>query len=360
MSSLASAPASRSLTAAWERWWFAPTSLQRLGAFRILILVVALWDVVGYAHLVLPETAAVSASGVPLSWHPILAFEILGLQPIGVDTARIVLAVLLTAIALGIVGLGARAACLVVAVLAFYWSGLAYSFEKPHHDKIALTFALLALPLAPVGARLSLDHWLRRRRRVGDDPDLREGAGLPLRLTQVTIAIGYCVAGSSKLWLGGLEWMNGYSLQGIMMGHVNAWAPFFAANHVACQIMSIGLVLSQLTFPLVLVLPRLRWFYLPVLISMHLITWKTMDTGPYFALWGTFVCFLPLEKVPATVRAWTTTGPLLRRTAIVAALVTGLALVIAVLLVQLPAWVVAGLLGSGTVGALLARRTDRR
>ncbi|MEM7198700.1 MAG: DCC1-like thiol-disulfide oxidoreductase family protein [Planctomycetota bacterium] len=329
----------------WQRFWYAPVPLTRLAAFRIIIMILALWDLVGYSRLVLPEAAAVSGAGTPRPWNPIFAFEVLGLQPIGLPVATAVYTVLLVAIACGILGIATRVACLVVALLAFYWSGLAYSFGKPHHDKIALVFALLALPLAPVGARLSIDSLIARVRRVRrggaptDVPRQSEWAGIPMRLCQLTIALGYFLAGASKLKLGGLEWLNGYTLQGIMMGHDNHWSAFFAGNRRACQVMSAGLVFTQFTYPVVLLWPRLLWFYIPSVTLMHLITWHTMDTGPYMSLWLTQVAFLPLDRAPAAVRTWLTTGPLLRRLVAFLGTAAVIALVLYVLFMNIPTWV---------------------
>jgi hypothetical protein len=321
------------MSGAWERYWFAPASLTRLAAFRVAILVIALWDVLGYARLVFPDAAAVSAGGPLRPWRPIYVFEVLGLQPIGTETAQAIFALLLVAIGLGLVGLVTRTACLVVAVLAFYWTGLAYSFGKPHHDKVALIFALWALPLAPVGARLSLDALLRARRRPAEAaPAQAPLATLPLRLTQLTVAIGYGAAGASKALLGGTDWLNGYTQQGILMTHDSDWSLWFSQSLFACQVSSVATVLSQLTFPLVLLFPLLRWYHLPVMTVIHLVTWKTMDTGPYFALWGVMLAaFVPLEQVPKTLSRWLTRGPLALRI-VVAVATAGLALLLAVVL----------------------------
>lgn len=332
----------------WNRFWFAATPLTRLAAFRIVIATLALYDVVGYARIVLGDAAAVSSGGPMRTFHAIYSFEVLGLGPIGEGPATAVFLLLVAALALTIVGLATRPAALVAAILFVYWSGLAYSFGKPHHEKVALAFAVLALPFAPVGARLSADSlWARyRRARRGGDPAVvprtSEFAGWPLRLTQVTVAVGYFFAGASKLYKGGLERLNGYTLQGIMMGHDNDWSGFFSASVDACRIMSVGLVAVQVTFPLVLVWPAAAWVYVPLATSFHLLTWKTMDTGPYMTLWLTMAAaFVPLERVPGRLRAWLTTGPPGRRILVGLGAAALAVLVVGVLAMNLPGWALA-------------------
>ena len=338
--SASSAATPAGLCQRWQDLRFAPAPLTRLAVFRIGIAILALWDVMGYGHLVFPEAAALSRGAATRPWSPIYLFDVLGLQPIDLDTATTIYRILLGAIGCMVVGLFSRTACLVAALLGLYWTGLAYSFGKPHHDRVALTFAMLALPLAPVGARLSIDSLLRgwRRRDGSPPPTLGAGAALPLRFTQVTVALGYFLAGASKLWIGGLGWWNGYTLQGIMMGHDNAWSAFFSQSVLATQVMSIGLVFTQFTFPLVFVWPRLRWFYLPAATSMHLITWRTMDTGPYISLWLTMIAFLPLEQIPAAVRTALRTGSWPKRVAAGAGCLLVVTLVGGILLERFPLW----------------------
>jgi hypothetical protein len=197
-----------------------------------------------------------------------------------------------------------------------WWTGLAYSFGKPHHDKVALAFAIASLPFARVGAAVSLDAVVARLR--GRPVRQRQIGGMPIRLTQLSLALGYCAAGCSKLVIGGLDWFNGYTLQGIMLGHDKEWSRVFASSVGLAQLQSFGVVFVQVTFPIVLLWPRAGWFYLPAATSFHLMSWKTMDTGPYMRLWLLLVAFLPLERVPAEIWRWLRGGPIAAVSAIAA------------------------------------------
>lgn len=326
--------------AACERFFFAPVPSARLGAFRALVCGVALYDVLLYANVVWNDAAAVSAGTIARPWTPLYLFSLLGVGPMGTDTAKVIFWGAVLSLGCGALGLFSRVSCLLGAVAFYAWTGYAYSFGKPHHDKIALAFALAALPFARVGLAVSLDAVLARWRGRERTPLT---SGMPIRLCMVTLAIGYCGAGSAKLLLGGVDWFNGYTLQGIMLGHDGEWSRFFAANVRVCQLLSASVVAVQATFPLVFFVPKLRWFYLPAATSFHLMTWKTMDTGPYMRVWLLLPAFVPLEQVPATLRDWLRKGP---APALLTALACGalLWLVGSVMSIVVPTWLLLAVL----------------
>jgi hypothetical protein len=330
----------------WRAFWFAETPLVRLALFRIVVLALALADLIAYSHTALGDAQAVANGVQSKVWRPIYAFELLGLAPIDLGAARLVYACALVATGAGLVGAATRLALPLAALASLYWTGLVYSFGKPHHDKVALAFALLALACSPCGARLSLDAWLWRRRGRAPGPETSPFAGLPLRVTQVTIALGYCAAGLTKLARAGLEWANGYTLMATMMKYDNLASAWLSSHLELCRATSIVTLLTQATFPVVLVWPAARWYYLPASVAFHLATWWTMDTGPYITLWLLLVAFLPLERVPSWVaEPW-------RRGARAAALARGLValvpatLVLWILWFYFPGWtLLPGLLG---------------
>lgn len=294
----------RGLLARVEASWLGPAPLTRLAVFRILILGLLALDLHASAPRAFLHAASVDAGG-PAPWNPIFLFELLGIEPLGTDAAWMLYRVGLLSCLLGALGLFSRASTLVAFLVSLFWTAYVYSQGKAHHDKVALTFALSALPLAPSGARLSLDAWLARVRRVrrGADPFevtvLGDFAALPLQLTRWTAALGYFFAGASKLYLSGLDWTNGYSLMAIMMHHDNTWSAALSRSPELCRWMSLAVLLFQVSFPLALFSVRARWLYLPAAVGFHLGTWQTMDTGPYMTLWFTLIAFLPLERIPA-------------------------------------------------------------
>ncbi|MCR9244416.1 MAG: hypothetical protein NXI31_05250 [bacterium] len=292
--------------AAFWRWldrlFCDPVPAARLGAVRALLCAVALYDVLLYAPVVFMDAANVSSGIAGRPWTPIYLFQVLGVPPIGSEAAELAWTIAVIALTGGILGIASRLSCAIGALAFFYWTGLAYSFGKPHHDKVALAFGMAALPFARVGLGCSVDalvvRWLWRRRDLPASPAVVTTSALPIRITQFTIALGYAGAGFGKLILGGLDWFNGYTLQGIMLGHDGDWSRAVGSSVALCQFQSIGTVFVQATFPLVIFWPRARWFYLPAVTAFHLMTWKTMDTGPYMRLWLLLWVFTPLERVP--------------------------------------------------------------
>ena len=318
------AEAGSSSRPAWDRFWFGEGSLVRLAVFRMAMMLAAFYALWHFRVGVFQHATGADAKAfLGRSWTPIYAFEVLGLGPPGATAAHVAFWGLVVAIGCATVGLFTRTACAVVALLSFYWIGAHYSHGKPHHDCVVLMFGLLALPFAPVGARLSIDSLLRRLRqaRSGGDPlavpERAPWAKLPLLVTQITAALGYFFSGASKLVIGGWDWANGYTLQGIMLEYPSPWTEAMVGNVFLCRLMSFGLVFVQASFPLVF-LPitwrgtkrALRWFYLPMAVLFHLLAMQTMATGPFITLWFTLVAFVELEKVPAFLRRNLLGGPL--------------------------------------------------
>ena len=288
-------------------WWvgferrFAPqVPAVRLGAFRAIVCLVALYDLLLWGNAVIMDAAEYSAGTQLRPWTPIYLMQLFGAGPVGVEAAEVLQGVGVVALLCGALGVCSRLSCAIGAVVFFWWSGLGYSWGKPHHDKVALAITLAALPFARVGAGFALDALWRRRwpRAYGAERAVR---GMPIRLAMFTLALGYCGAGLSKLLLGGPEWFNGYTLQGIMLGHEGPLSRFVGQSVALCQLQSVGVVAVQALFPLALFVPRTRWFFLPMATCFHLMTWMTMDTGPYMRVWLMLFAFVPLERVPSAL-----------------------------------------------------------
>ena len=314
-----------------ERLFAPQVPAARLGAFRAVVCLIALYDYLLWGNAVLADAAAVSAGTQDRPWTPIFLLELFGAGPLDLEQARALYVTGVAALCCGAVGLCARVSCAVGAVCFYWWSGLGYSWGKPHHDKVALAITLAALPFARVGAGLAVDALLRSRWRW---PRPRGRArcvrGAPIRIAMVTLAFGYGGAGLSKLILGGVEWFNGYTLQGIMLGHDGYLSRVVGQSVALCQLQSVGVVAVQAAFPLALISVRLRWFFLPMATFFHLMTWLTMDTGPYMRVWLMLFAFVPLEQVPAALLRGLRRGPWSRAfttlfVALFAALVGGVA-----------------------------------
>jgi len=99
-------------------------------------------------------------------------------------------------------------------------------------------------------------------------------ARFPLLLAHHLFAIAYLNAGVSKLWIGGWDWLNGYTLQYYMLrsaletgGGIGAW---LGQYHTIAILLSWLTIFFELTFFLVLFFPALLWVYVPLGLSLHL------------------------------------------------------------------------------------------
>lgn len=293
---------------AWQRFWFRPAPLARLAAFRMLVMALVFVELRAYAPALLNGCRLAHSGAEGAQWNPIFLVSTLGLRPISPELAEQILLVGGIAALCGLVGLFSNLSCAVAGLVLLFEAAMVYSFEKVHHEKVALAFTVLALPLGPIGARLSLDAWIaalvrkwRGAPEQGAASGLSEFARFPIRCTQVSLAIGYGCAGLSKLVLAGPRWANGYTLMSFLSEFDRPWSHLVAGGAVRMTIFSVFALTVQITFPLILLWPRLAWFFVPAVTANHVVNWMTMDTGPYASLWILTLAFVPFERVPSWV-----------------------------------------------------------
>jgi hypothetical protein len=259
-------------------WLTAPVPLGRLAAFRTLIYLFVIADLLVFnrwvhSHADLPGEL----------YQPLLVGRILPLPtptPVlvhGVFWALLVLA------AVAATGRLPRLAGVAVAILYFEWMVIAMSYGKVDHDKFGLLVALAVLPTVGLA-------------RHGD-PTRSAAAGWALRVTQLAVVATYFLASWAKLRWGGLDWLTGATLtwaiirRGTFIGEALLAAPWAL---IAAQI---GIVAFELLSPLVFVL-RDRWRYAAVgfFYSFHVVSFATISISfmPHMAA---MTSFLPLERV---------------------------------------------------------------
>lgn len=162
-----------------------------------------------------------------------------------------------------LVGLFTRTSLLIFALGTWLFVAHLYSYADIHHPEAVFSIFLLALAFAPSGHSVSLDAFIRRRARGSGHAS---GSGevdtamWPLKLAHVLIALTYFSTGLTKLVFGGLDWMNGYTLQGYLLADglrrnlpLGIW---LAHHHTLCVLLSIFTVVFELSFFISLVVPR--------------------------------------------------------------------------------------------------------
>lgn len=265
--------------AALVRWLTAPVPLGRLAAFRTLIYLFVIADL-----LVFTPWVRTHADVPGELYQPLLVGRLLPLPTPGPALVYGVFVALLLTSAVAATGrVLPRLTGAVVALLYFEWMIIAFSYGKVDHDRFGLLVALAAL--ATVG-----------RARHGD-PTRSQAAGWALRVVQLAVVATYFLAAWAKLRWGGLDWLTSATLtwaiirRGTFLGDALLHLPWLL---IAAQI---GIMAFELFSPLVFVLPE-RWRYRAVagFYGFHLVTFSTITISfaPHLAA---MTSFLPLERV---------------------------------------------------------------
>jgi predicted DCC family thiol-disulfide oxidoreductase YuxK len=289
----------------WNAYWFRPAPLADLSICRFLI--------VGYqlAFLLRPSFYAWWVREVPARpeflYDPLPILRVLvpavawGYRP----PADVLVAVYWVTVAAGFLALiGFRTTwnLLTFSVANIFMMALGYSFRDWHHDGL-MQITLVILALSPSGAVLSVDHLWRHlrlssaRRQVELAPAIMDAtssmARWPLLLIRWLYALIYLSGALAKLGYGGLDWMNGYTLQYYMFEDGLRWGSelgvWMGQHHAFARILSWLTIFFEVTFVSVLVFPGLAWVYVPVGVALH--------TGIYAAMRAPFFEFLVIYSV---------------------------------------------------------------
>jgi hypothetical protein len=98
----------------------------------------------------------------------------------------------------------------------------------------------------------------------------------------VVVALAYFFVGAQKLRFSGIEWITSDNLRWVLyassdsQSEPNQLALFIADRAWMAHLLAAGTVFLELFFPLALVFPRLRWVFVPGVVSLHLGIWLMM------------------------------------------------------------------------------------
>ena len=297
---------SRSLMEWWKRYWFPETTGRRLALCRIVLVAAQLL-------LFLPslETQLMFVRPFRGFIDPqIIIVTISNLLPAHLfPTEGAFQTIYWVTVATGIttlVGLLTRTSAFVFALGNWILVAHAYSYGEDHHPEAILCIFLMLLALSPSGGRLSIDALIERSRVRSQknspqrSPQRIYTAIWPLKLVQLLLCFAYVSTGLAKLIYGGLAWMNGYTLQQIIFtSAINRDIPigvWLAQQHTLCLLMSIGVVLFEVFFFVVFLLPETVPYFLLGGVLMHL--------GIYFAEGSDFFQYIVLYVVFIDFDKW--------------------------------------------------------
>jgi hypothetical protein len=272
------------IKAGWNRFFFSESSYFDLAFIRLIIVTFSLYWLFDYSFSHIVTAQALNAHF--FSPIPVLNIFLLPLYGWGaMPPESFVLSVFWLTVFVGVlalVGVLTNVSMMLFALGNIFLQAYIYSFGDPHHREAIMNVTLLMFALAPCGKVLSVDCYLRQRRRRGSVSLSGEAlldykgpyAGWPIKMMQCFFALMYLSAVSSKMSVSGLGWANGYTLQYYLaMDHfrkggieLGLWVSQFHYFILALQWV---VLLFQATFLLIIFFPKLRWIYLPIGLMFH-------------------------------------------------------------------------------------------
>jgi hypothetical protein len=133
----------------------------------------------------------------------------------------------------------------------------------------------------------------------------------------LAIALAYFLAGLQKWRFSGLAWITSGNLRWILYAasdsraHPNRLALFVADRPLLAHVLAAGAILLETCFPLVLIVPRLRWLFVPAVVTMHAGIWLTIGLGYWTQLLVVLIVFVNWPPFLARVREALTRRPVL-------------------------------------------------
>lgn len=270
-----------------DRWLFQAGSARRLAAVRIGLCALVALRVGLRPNLYLDLSQQEASLFRPLSWAKL--FDHMPAR--GVLLAALIVCVIAAVCAT--VGFKGRIALPIAWVTAVFLNGFLTSQGKVVHNDVLLLLCLFPLIPARHSDVWSVDAWLARRRGEPPPPDTSVRYGWPVRTAMVVIAFTYCITGLHKLQFTGFDWASSDNLRWVLYTasdsqNGNSLGLFIADHPLLAHLFAWGTLVVECTFPLALIWPVSRWFYVPGVVGMHAGIYATMHLN-YVAMASTVI-----------------------------------------------------------------------
>ncbi len=301
----------------WAKFWFRPAACFDLALLRVVLVALQCYLLLSYNFPALTYVLSLP----DYLYEPQLVLKILALPfggPVLPDASTMIGLFWITFLLglLSLVGLFTNVSLALFALFNIVIQAFTYSFGDIHHPEAIMMLALISLAISPSGRVMSLDSWLKRRRNgaVGESKillDVKDKySGWPILFLQLFYPLMYLSAVVSKLTRGGLEWANGISLQYYMILEAykndSDLALYVSQFHNFLKFSEVIVLIFQATFFLILFFPRLKWIYLPLGLSFHIIIYVTLR-APFpqwivlymiYVPWAAVFAWLANHRVP--------------------------------------------------------------
>jgi hypothetical protein len=311
------------LIVAWNRTWFPETSAVRLAACRIIVVGATLLfftsSLEQHLHLIKFNEAFIQPQTIIVALAHILTMDFLR------STAFFVLLYWVTIISgvTTLVGFWTRTSALLFSLGNLILVAHAYSYGTRHHPDAALAIFLLLLAFSPSGLCLSVDSYCKRLKGRNKHPTNASGvtaqvdnAYWPLLLTQILLSLIYLSAGLCKLRVGGLHWLNGYTLQTCLLQDAvrfqNSYGFWLAQQHELSIALSLIIVIFECFFFLTVIWKTVRPFILLAGVGLHIGIFMTMS-APFFQLLVLYAVFIDFDCIAKYLTLLLAQGAILNR-----------------------------------------------
>jgi hypothetical protein len=263
----------------WNRYWFPTSSTLNLACCRIIAVAAQLF----WLFPSMDDQLNLLTRNADFQYPQIMIRAISHLVPRDVLFTPagfgVIYKVTVIAGVLALIGLFTRTSLFVFALGTWFFVSHRYSYADVHHPEALFAIFLKTLPFSPAGDRLSVDALLRRwrarrRGKPADTAGVSDLAMWPLKLAHVLLAMTYFSTGITKVLAGGLDWMNGYTVQIYTFGDaiqrnlpLGVWV---AHHHTLCVLLGAFTILFETFFFVSLFLPRYAPLFFAAGILFHI------------------------------------------------------------------------------------------
>jgi uncharacterized membrane protein YphA (DoxX/SURF4 family) len=168
-----------------------------------------------------------------------------------------------------------------------------------------LRCGLFYLMLAPSGAVWSLDRLARRQSLApGQAREPVRVPAWPVRLMQIQLCVVYLCTGLVKLGTDGhnpSDWVSGEATWWVLNDIAVARWPFRMAPMVLCRLLAWTTLVFELGFPLAMLIPLVRPWWLVLGVLFHAGIWATLEVGWFSAM---SLCWYPLFLRGEALASW--------------------------------------------------------
>lgn len=287
---------------AWMRFWFPTTTAVPLAVARLvlmpawLLLFAIPWDELLVPLTYDPARIDQTLIRVVLSLVPVETFHSVGFS-------RGVYVITMAGGALATVGFFTRTSLLTFGLGNCVLIAHLYSYGELHHVEALYSIAIVLLGLSPAGRCYSIDSWFGKRSKHPDrwGPDVQmDTATWALRLVQCLLGLAYFSAGSGKLLHGGLAWLDGATLQTIVLtDYVRFGMPaglWLIQHFWLCVAGAVTTIVVETFFFVAVFVAASRKYILSAGAALHLGIYLTM-AAPFFTWMTLYVVFVDFETL---------------------------------------------------------------